>query len=362
LQRGLSSIEKTYARSVASGSITQGVADQRRSAIEPVAALDGLAPCDLVVEAAFEDMAVKRTLFAALDKVLRQGAILATNTSYLDVNHIAAATERPRDVVGLHFFSPAHVMKLLEVVRASATAPDVIVTAIALAKRLGKVPVIVGVGPGFVGNRMLGARSSEMIALLLEGAEPHQVDAAFTDFGWAMGPFAMQDLAGLDIAWRNRKANGSTLPIADQLCELGHFGQKTGRGYYRYEPGSRVPQPDPDLQQLVDRTAAAMGIARRAIAAQEITERTLFPMINEGFRLLDAGIAARSSDIDLVWVHGYGFPRGLGGPMFWAERHGLAHIVARLDAWHERSGKDVFQPSGGLRARADAHPPTLTEN
>lgn len=352
LQRGRVAIDKSYARSVARGSLTLAAADERRAAIGLVASLAGLSDCDLVVEAAFEDLEVKRTLFAALDAVLRPGAILATNTSYLDVNQIAGATRRPADVIGLHFFSPANVMKLLEVVRAKATAPDVLQTAMAVAKRLGKVPVVVGVCPGFVGNRMLGARSAELMDLLLEGAGPQQVDAAFTGFGWSMGPFAMQDLAGLDISWRNRKAQGQTLAIPDALCEAGRFGQKTGRGYYRYEPGSRVPLPDPELQELIARTAATGGIAQRLVSADEIIERTLYPMINEGYRLLDEGIAARASDIDLVWVHGYGFPRALGGPMFWAEQGGLGHILARLDWWHGRSGKPIFKPAQGLHERS----------
>lgn len=354
LQRAGAAIDKSYASSVARGSLAPAAADARRAAISTVASLADLRDCDLVVEAAFEDMEVKRTLFAALDAVLRPGAILTTNTSYLDVNQIAAATGRPADVIGLHFFSPANVMKLLEVVRGTATAPDVLQTAMAVAKRLGKVPVVVGVGPGFVGNRMLGARSTDLIELLLEGATPEQVDAAFTEFGWSMGPFAMQDLAGLDISWRNRKANGQTLAIADALCEAGRFGQKTGRGYYRYEPGSRLPLPDPELRELIARTAAAGGIAQRLVSTDEIVERTLYPMINEGYRLLDESIAARPSDIDLVWVHGYGFPRALGGPMFWAEQGRLDHIVARLEWWHERSGKPVFKPAEGLRQRIPA--------
>ncbi|RWD39595.1 MAG: 3-hydroxyacyl-CoA dehydrogenase, partial [Mesorhizobium sp.] len=296
---------------------------------------------------------VKKEVFGRLDAVAKPGAILATNTSYLDVNEIAASTSRPQDVVGMHFFSPANVMKLLEIVRAEKTAPDVLATIVELARRIGKVPVVVGVCHGFVGNRMLAARGSESEALLLEGATPQQIDRVFTDFGWPMGPFQMGDLAGLDIGWRNRMARGQTAMISDTLCEQGHFGQKTGRGFYLYENGSRTPAPNPEVEALIRDKAAEKGIAPRAIGADEIIERTLYPMINEGAKILEEGIAARASDIDVVWVNGYGFPVGKGGPMFWAGLEGLDKIIGRLDHWHERTGKDFFKPAPLLRQMAE---------
>src|SRR5690606_4304455 len=237
----------------------------------------------------------------------------------------------PGDIVGMHFFSPANVMKLLEIVRGAKTAPEVIATALAVGKRIGKVPVVVGVCHGFVGNRMLSARSAESEALLLEGATPSQVDKTFTDFGWPMGPFQMGDLAGLDIGWRTRKSLGKTAAVADALCEMGRFGQKTGRGFYLYEEGSRMPKPDPEVEKLIEEKAREKGVNRRDISTEEIIERTLYPMINEGARILQEGIATRASDIDVVWVYGYGFPVGRGGPMFWAEREGLSRIVERLE-------------------------------
>jgi 3-hydroxyacyl-CoA dehydrogenase len=318
----------------------------------PTTNYDDLADADIIIEAVFEEMAVKKEVFAKLDAIARPGTILASNTSYLDVNAIAATTKRPSDVVGMHFFSPANVMKLLEIVRGRQTAPDVIATALAVAKRIGKVPVVVGVCHGFVGNRMLGARNEDSENLLLEGASPQQVDEVFTDFGWPMGPFAMWDLAGLDIGWRNRKAQGKTAIIADALCEQGRFGQKTGRGVYLYEKGSRTPTPDPEVARLIEEKARERGIQRREIPAEEITERTLYPMINEGARILEEKIAARPSDIDIVWVNGYGFPVGKGGPMFWADLVGLKTIVERLEHWHGRTGKAVFAPSPLLKKLA----------
>jgi 3-hydroxyacyl-CoA dehydrogenase len=313
-----------------------------------------LADCDLVVEAVFEDMAVKKEVFSKLDHVARPGAILATNTSYLDVDAIAAMTARPQDVAGTHFFSPANIMKLLEVVRGKETVPDVLVTLLGLARAIGKVPVVVGVCHGFVANRMLAARSAENEDLLLEGATPSRIDKAFTDFGWPMGPFQMSDLAGLDIGWRNRKALGRTAPIADALCERGRFGQKTGKGFYLYPNGSRTPVADPEVEALIEAQSAAQNIARRTISDAEIIERTLYPLINEGAKILEEGIAARASDIDIVWVNGYGFPVGKGGPMFWAGLNGLEPIVERLRYWHGRTGREAFRPSPLLVKLAEA--------
>jgi 3-hydroxyacyl-CoA dehydrogenase len=237
-------------------------------------------------------------------------------------------------------------------VRAEKTSPDVLATVVDLARRIGKVPVVVGVCHGFVGNRMLAARNGECEDLLLEGATPRQIDEAFTAFGWPMGPFQMWDLAGLDIGWRNRKSRGQTADIADALCEQGHFGQKTGRGFYLYENGARAPVPDPEVEALIRDKAAGKGMAPRAISAEEIIERTLYPMVNEGAKILEEGIATRASDIDVVWVNGYGFPVGKGGPMFWAGLEGAARIIERLDHWHERTGKAVFAASPLLRRMA----------
>ncbi|AZO52155.1 MULTISPECIES: 3-hydroxyacyl-CoA dehydrogenase NAD-binding domain-containing protein [unclassified Mesorhizobium] len=352
LQRGLATIEKNYAVSVSRGSLSEDARRQRLGQFKGSIDHVDLGDCDLIVEAAFEDMALKKEIFGKLDAVAKPGAILATNTSYLDIDEIAASTSRPQDVLGLHFFSPANVMKLLEIVRAEKTAPDALATVVDLARRIGKVAVVVGVCHGFVGNRMLAARGSESEALLLEGATPSQIDKAFTDFGWPMGPFQMGDLAGLDIGWRNRKARGLTAVIADTLCEQGRFGQKTGRGFYLYENGSRTPVPDPEVEALIRDKAAEKGIAPRPIAADEIIERTLYPLINEGAKILEEGIAARASDIDVVWVNGYGFPIGKGGPMFWAGLEGAGKIVERLEYWQEQTGKDVFKPAPLLKRMA----------
>ena len=353
LQRGLATIGKNYAVSVSRGSLTEEAKQQRLGLFKGGTDYADLADCDLIIEAVFEDMAVKKDVFGKLDTIARPGAILATNTSYLDVNEIAASTSRPQDVLGMHFFSPANVMKLLEIVRAEKTAPEVLATVADLARRIGKVAVVVGVCHGFVGNRMLSARSAENEALLLEGATPAQVDKAFTDFGWPMGPFQMGDLAGLDIGWRNRKARGQTAVIADTLCEQGHFGQKTGSGWYRYEAGSREPVADPDVEALIRAKAAELGIARREIGADDIIERTLYPLVNEGAKILEEGIAARASDIDVVWVNGYGFPIGKGGPMFWAGLEGAGRIVERLEYWHVRTGRPIFEPAPALRRFAE---------
>lgn len=354
LDRGLGVIEKNYSISVSRGSISETEKVARMGLLAGTTDYNELADCDLIIEAVFEEMAVKREVFTKLDSVAKAGAVLASNTSYLDINDIAATTNRPADVVGMHFFSPANVMKLLEIVRGKETAPDAIATALAVAKKIGKVPVVVGVCHGFVGNRMLSARSSESEALLLEGATPSQVDKAFTDFGWPMGPFQMGDLAGLDIGWRTRKSLGKTAAIADALCEMGRFGQKTGRGFYLYEEGSRRPKADPELERLIEDAARERGINRRAISEEEIIERTLYPLINEGARILEEGIATRASDIDVVWVYGYGFPVGKGGPMFWAESEGLGRIVVRLEHWHGRTGNDVFSPAPLLKRLAAA--------
>lgn len=348
LDRGLSVIRKSYGISVERGSLSAVERDQRVAMLSGTTRYEDLTEADLIIEAIFEDMSVKKNVFGKLDRVAKAGAIIASNTSYLNINEIAAATNRPADVLGLHFFSPANVMRLLEIARGDKMAPDVLATALALAKRIGKVPVVVGVCHGFVGNRMLAARSTEDEALLLEGAMPEDVDRIFTDFGFPMGPFAMLDLAGLDIGRHNRKS-GNKITISDMLCEVGRFGQKASRGFYSYEAGSRTPMPDPWVRSLIEENSRRHGSRRRDIPGQEIIERTIYPMINEGARILDEGIAARSSDIDLVWVNGYGFPVGKGGPMFWADHEGLGRILKRLERWHIRTGKPVFEPAPLLK-------------
>jgi 3-hydroxyacyl-CoA dehydrogenase len=271
--------------------------------------------------------------------------VLATNTSYLDVNAIARATARPQSVVGMHFFSPANLMRLLEVVRGADTDAPTLATAVALGRRIGKAPVVVGVCHGFVGNRMLRLRSVEAERLLLEGALPQHIDAAMTGFGFPMGPLAAGDLAGLDISWRMRKAQGLRAEIADRLCELGRFGQKAAKGYYLYEPGSRAPKPDPEVETLIVEASARLGVTRRPIANEEIVERLLFPMINEGARILSEGIAARPGDIDVIWVFGYGFPAWRGGPMHYADTLGLAHVRDRLEEFAARTGDERHKPA-----------------
>jgi 3-hydroxyacyl-CoA dehydrogenase len=355
LQRGLGAIGKNYAASVSRGSLDEAEKSRRIGLIEGTTDYARLADVDLVIEAAFEDMAVKREIFGKLGAVAKPGAVLATNTSYLDVDEIAAASGRPADVLGLHFFSPANVMRLLEIVRAAATAPDALVTALAVARRIGKVPVVVGVCHGFVGNRMLRARNAENESLLLEGATPQQVDKAFVDFGWPMGPFQMSDLAGLDISWRMRKAHGETAAIADALCEAGRLGQKTGSGYYRYAQGARTAEPDPYVLELIEAKARELGVPRRDVSADEIIERTHLPLVNEGARILAEGIAARSSDIDIVWTNGYGFPIGKGGPMFWATLKGVRNVIDRLEHWHGKTGRPAFEPAPLLREAVESN-------
>lgn len=354
IDRGMAVIRRNYDTSVKRGSISAEEGDRRLGRLSTTTNYDDIADADLVIEAVFEEMSVKKVVFGQLDEVMKQGAILASNTSYLDVDEIAQMTKRPSDVLGMHFFSPANVMKLLEIVRGKETAPDVIATALALGKQIGKVPVVVGVCHGFVGNRMLSSRSAENESLLLEGASPADVDKAFLDFGFSMGPFAMGDLAGLDIGWRTRKSLGQTAAIGDALCEAGRYGQKTGKGFYSYEDGPRDGKPDPWVDALIEEKAKELGVNRRNISADEIIERTIYPMINEGARILEEGIALRPSDIDIVWINGYAFPIGKGGPMFWAEQAGLAHIVERLEYWHGKTGNPVFEPSELLRKAAKA--------
>ncbi|MEC4594339.1 MULTISPECIES: 3-hydroxyacyl-CoA dehydrogenase NAD-binding domain-containing protein [Nitrospirillum] len=363
LDRGLATIRRNYQASVARGKLSQEEADARLGLIRPRLDYGDLADADLVIEAVFESMDLKKQIFTRLDQVCRPGAILATNTSTLDVDAIAAVTSRPQDVAGLHFFSPANVMRLLEVVRGRETAPDVLATAMDVARRIGKVGVAVGVCYGFVGNRMLHQRAREATALVDEGAAPDQVDRVLTDFGFPMGPFAMGDLAGLDVGWRireeRRKAGDPDTPPPgwlDRLAEQGRHGQKTGAGIYRYEAGSRTPLPDPVTADLIARDRAAKGITPRSVTDQEILERCLYVMVNEAAKILEEGVAARALDVDMIWVHGYGFPAWRGGPLFWADQVGLGTILGTITKFHQASGAKQWQPAPLLeRLVRDGH-------
>ncbi len=353
LDRGLARMRATYASSVKRGSLSEAAMAERLARIEGRVGLECAAEADIVVEAAFEEMGVKEEIFSALSRIAKPGAILATNTSYLDVNRIAAATDRPADVLGLHFFSPANVMRLVEVVRAERTAPDALATANDLSRRLGKLPVTVGVCFGFVGNRMLARRSAAGERLLLAGALPHEIDAAVTDFGFRMGPFAMSDLAGLDIGWRTRKATGGKAPVADALCEAGRLGQKTGRGFYLYPEGARTGSRDPEVEALIAAESERRGIARRSFTAGEIVARLMLPMVNEGARILEEGIAARPGDIDTIWLNGYNWPAWRGGPMHWADGLGLAQVAADLERFADEAGDDTLRPAPLLARLAE---------
>ncbi|MGN6285771.1 MAG: 3-hydroxyacyl-CoA dehydrogenase NAD-binding domain-containing protein [Afipia sp.] len=353
LKRGLGVMQKNYEATAARGGIPADAPAKRMGLITGVVGLENVKDADLIIEAVFETMAVKKEVFTKLDQFAKPGAVLASNTSYLDINQIAATTKRPQDVLGMHFFSPANVMKLCEIVRGEKTAPDALMTAVAIAKRIAKVPVVVGVCDGFVGNRMLAARSKQSEKFLFEGALPQQVDAVVTKFGLPMGPFAMGDLAGLDIGWRSRKDRGIKSEIADALCEAGRFGQKTGKGYYKYEGGSRAPLPDPEVEKLIDETLAKLGLKRRQISDDEILERMVYPMINEGARILEEKIAARPSDIDVVWLYGYGWPIYRGGPMFYADQVGLKHIADRLSFYAKQTNDPSLEPAPLLKRLAD---------
>jgi 3-hydroxyacyl-CoA dehydrogenase len=345
LARGMDRIRGTYESSVKRGSLAPAKRDERLALIEGAMGLEAAADADLVVEAVFEEMGLKKQVFGTLDRVTKPGTILATNTSYLDIDEMAAATSRPQDVLGMHFFSPANVMKLLEVVRGRDTSPEALATAAEIGRKLAKVPVVVGVCYGFVGNRMLSRRTQQAERLLLEGATPEQVDKALVDFGFRMGPFAMTDLAGLDIGWRIRRATGKRAPVADALVEAERLGQKTQKGYYLYPDGARTGVPDPEVTALIRRVAAQEGVEQREIGQAEILDRLVLPMVNEGARILEEGIAARPGDIDVVWLHGYNWPAWRGGPMHYADSIGLLHVVARLAEFAQQTGDDSLLPA-----------------
>ena len=361
--RGEAAVAGSLSRAVGRGKIEAAEAERRMERIRRATGFEDLGRADFVVEAVFEEMAVKRDVFVRLDKVAKPEAVLATNTSSLDVDEIAAATRRPENVVGTHFFSPAHVMRLLEVVVGEGTSPETLATTMELGLRLGKAPVPVGVCDGFVGNRMLYAYRRQADRLLLEGALPEQVDRALCGFGFRMGPFAVADLAGLDIGRAVRvrlareAASGGEPPpppnVADRLCERGWLGQKTGRGFYRYQPGDRTPRPDPEVAEIAHRESAALEIERREVETCEIIERCLFALVNEGARIVAERIAEREGDVDVVWTLGYGFPRERGGPLHWARRQvGLARVIRSLTRLADATGDPELAPSAGLVALA----------
>lgn len=360
LDRGLNTIRKNYENAVRKGKLSAQQLEERLNRITPTLDYADLGDVDLVVEAAFEEMAVKCAVFEQLDRVCKTGAILASNTSYLDIDQIAEFTRRASDVLGLHFFSPANVMRLMEIVRGKKTAPEVLLTCMALARRLRKVAVVAGVCDGFIGNRMLTRYMTAATELLNAGASPHQIDCALQRFGMAMGPYRMGDLAGLDIGWATRKRRAAEsgkllMPsIANMLCEAGRFGQKTGAGWYRYEQGTREPLHDPVTDSLICIFRAEQGFVQRHISDEEIVERCIYALVNEGARILQEGIAARASDIDVVFLNGYGFPKLRGGPMFYAQSKGLDNVVSSLRTLAAVPGADPsWQPAPLLEALAN---------
>ena len=327
LDRGLGVVRKNYETSAKRGRFPMEEVDVRMNRFTGALSLEALADCDIIIEAVFENMDLKKQIFGELDRIAKPGAILASNTSYLDIDEIASATKRPESVIGMHFFSPANVMLLCEVVRGKATSKQVIATTMQLAKKIEKVGVLVGVCYGFVGNRMLAQRQAQANQLILEGAMPWDVDRVLRTFGFRMGPFQMSDLAGLDIGWNKDTSSSST--VREVLCEMDRRGQKTGAGFYDYD-AERNPQPSPVVEKLIAEFAAKKGLTQRQITDEEIEQRLIYPMINEGAKILEEGIAVRASDIDVVWVHGYRWPTEKGGPMFYADTVGLSKIVDAL--------------------------------
>jgi 3-hydroxyacyl-CoA dehydrogenase len=353
LDKGIATVRKNYEGSAKKGKLTAAQVSERTGLIRPTLSYSDLAQADIIIEAVFEDMAVKLDVFAKLDEIAKPGAILATNTSTLDLNKIARATRRPQDVIGTHFFSPANVMRLLEVVRGSATQKDVLATVMGLAKKINKTAVVSGVCDGFIGNRMLEFYWRETMFMLEEGALPQQIDSALEKWGMAMGPFRVSDLAGNDVGWYIRKRRYIEKPqmkfsrIADRLCEQGRFGQKTGAGWYRYQAGKRDAIPDPAVEEMIAAYRKDLGVTPRRISDEEIVERSVFALVNEGARILEEGIALRASDIDVVYLTGYGFPRFRGGPMFYADTVGLYSVVRRMKRFAENphGDPDFWKPA-----------------
>jgi 3-hydroxyacyl-CoA dehydrogenase len=360
LDKGLARVEQNYQDMVRKGRIRAEDKAKRMGLITKATGYDAIGDADIIIEAAFEEMAIKKEIFARLDKVCKADAILATNTSTLDVDEIAGATRRPESVIGLHFFSPANVMRLLEIVRGAKTSKDIVATAQALAKTIGKVGVVCGVCHGFVANRSRGPLTREASFLVDEGALPQQVDKVLYDFGMAMGPFAVGDVAGIDVGWRVRRSLDATRPkdqryspTADRLYELGRYGQKTGKGWYRYEKGSRAPLPDPEVEAVILQSSKDRGIARRAIGDEEILQRCLYAAINEGAKILDEKIAMRASDIDIMWLYGFAFPRWRGGPMYYADTIGLSRVYETVRGFHKQHGA-LWTPSALLQRLAES--------
>ena len=344
LDKGLSIIRKNYENTAAKGRITQEQVEERMALIDGKTSIEELNSQDLIIEAVFENMDLKKDIFKQLDGICKEGAILASNTSALDVNEIAAETNRPEDVIGLHFFSPANVMRLLEIVRGDKTSKSVVATSLAVAKKINKIAAVVGVCPGFVGNRILAQRQREANKLILEGALPWDIDDALFEFGFPMGPFAMSDLAGLDIGWNKETSNGETL--RDVLCEAGRLGQKSGKGFYLYDE-NRNKSPDPEVEALIKKFGEERQIQMRDISKEEILQRCLYPMINEGFKILEEGMAIRASDIDIVWTNGYGWPVYEGGPMFYGNLIGYDKVLEWLQKAEKELGPE-FKPSAYL--------------
>jgi 3-hydroxyacyl-CoA dehydrogenase len=364
LARGLEAIDRNYAAGVARGKLSEAKAKECRQLINGTTSYGDLGDADLVIEAVYENLPLKKEIFAKLDGVARAGAILATNTSYQDVNEIAAVTGRPQDVLGLHFFSPAHIMKLLEVVRADKTADDVLATCMALAKKIRKVPVVAGVCYGFIGNRMLQFYGREAQLCLLEGASPEEIDTAMEQWGMAMGPMRVFDLAGLDVGYKARqgldpdeRGDPRAYCVADALVEMGRLGQKSGAGFYAYDPETRQHKVDEKVLEVIREQAAKFGVERRSIEASEIVERLVFALINEGMKIVAEGIAQRPSDIDVVYVYGYGFPAWRGGPMFYADTVGLDSVYETVVEFGERFGEDKWSPAPLLEELASSATP-----
>ena len=351
LDRGLGVIRKNFEGMVKRGRIDEATMEKRMGLITGTLEYGDLGSADVVIEAVYENLDVKKEVFAKFEEVCKPGAVIASNTSGLDVDAMADVTSRPEDVIGLHFFSPANIMRLLEVVRGSKTSATTIATAMKLGKTLGKVAVLSGNAPGFIGNRMLGGYTRQAGEMILQGATPYQVDKVIGGFGMPMGPFQMNDLVGLDLGWRARKLAGMkpeevpiTARVADKLCEMERFGQKNGRGFYIYQEGSRVGQPDPEVVGIVEQTSAELGIERSEIDDEEVLDRCILGLVNEGARILADKIAIRSCDIDIVYINGYGFPEVTGGPMFWADQMGLDVVLKKIEGFREKYG-DFWTPA-----------------
>ena len=349
LARGIGVIEANYARTVSRGRLSQAEMDERMSLIIPTEKFEDLGDADVVIEAVYENLDLKKGIFERLDKIMPEGALLATNTSALDLDAIAASTSRPADVCGMHFFSPANVMRLLEVVRGEKSAPVTVASALALGKRIGKVSVVAGNCPGFIGNRMIHGYSHQAALMILEGAKPAHVDKVMYDFGLAMGPFTMLDMVGLDLGWRARKmvggSNDVTVRIPDELCELGRYGQKTGKGFYRYEDGDRTPLPDTEADEVIKKAVEELGYPQKEFTDEEILKRCIYPLVNIGAKILEEGHALRAGDIDTVYCNGYGFPTQVGGPMWYADSVGLDNVLADIERFFADSGDELWKPS-----------------